>query len=280
MKVLITGAGNGIGFAITKYFIERGIFVIATDLRVEKLLALPDDCLAVYRMDVTKDSNIVEIFETIREKYDGIDAIIHSAGIFVGGSLIEVEPSKMEQILNVNILGAYRVNRYFFQLLNNFKSKKIQKSVKPKIIHMSSECGRLTALPFNGPYSISKYGLEAYSDSLRRELSLFNIDVVVIQPGAIATNFESHTVQEYNQNLEQSVFKRQLQQVVKKTIQEYNTSLHPEKVANLCYQILHKKRPKIRYKIGNNLLRCFLDLLPDHWIDFAIKKYMENIKQS
>ncbi len=275
MKVLITGAGNGIGFAITQYFIKRRICVIATDIHVDKLLELPKDFLDVYRMDATDDKNIGQIYEQISLKHEIIDVIIHSAGIFVGGSLIEVESSRMEQILDVNILGAFRVNKHFFPLLNKKK-----KSRKSKIIHMSSECGRLTALPFNGPYSISKYGLEAYSDSLRRELSLFNIDVVVIQPGAIATSFETSTVQEYKQNLEKTVFKKQLQQVVQKTIEEYTASLNPEKVAQLCYKVIYKKRPKLRYKIGNNLLRCFLDLFPDRWIDFAIKKYMSNNKQS
>ncbi|MHA1407613.1 MAG: SDR family oxidoreductase [Candidatus Heimdallarchaeaceae archaeon] len=261
--ILVTGAANGIGEAITLYLANKGEYVIATDFD-EKALEKYNDNENIFPifLDVTNQPSIDNAFEQIKKKNWLIDCLINNAGIFVGGSIIDVEMKDFEKILNINVLGYVRVTKAFFPLLNKEQGK---------IINISSEVGRIS-FPFNAPYSMSKYAIEAFSDALRRELRFIGPKVITIQPGAIKTHLSISTEESYEHYLKGSIFSDQMQRLWK--VLEEEKYGKPIDIAKLIYKILYKKSPKIRYRIHNNRQRRILEFLPAKYVDFLIEKFI------
>ena len=158
--ILVTGAASGIGLAITNFLVEKGDHVIATDINKEALEPLShNNSISTFYVDVTDIESVKKAYEKISEKFSAIDGIVNNAGIFVGGPLVELEARAIEKILSVNVLGAFNITKVFFPMLF---------TTKGRVVNIGSEVGRF-AFPLNGPYSMSKFALEAFSDSLRRE---------------------------------------------------------------------------------------------------------------
>jgi len=170
---LVTGAMGGLGRALTQYIVGRGWRVFAADCDTTALAELPSHhCIKPVFLDVTRTASVEAAFAEIKQQVAQLDAVINFAGILRVGALVEIDEATLRQVLEINLLGTYRVNKTFFPLLR-----------QGRIVNISSETGWHTASPFNGPYAMSKYGIEAYSDALRRELSVYNIPVIKIQPG-------------------------------------------------------------------------------------------------
>ncbi|NPD89547.1 MAG: SDR family NAD(P)-dependent oxidoreductase [Asgard group archaeon] len=261
--VLVTGAASGIGQAITEYLAERGETVIATDFIAEGLKKYNKrkNILPVL-MDVRSSDSINEALKKVESFCDGLDVLVNNAGIFVGGPLVEIDIEEIERIMDINVLGYARVTQAFYSLLKNKGSK---------IINLSSEVARIS-FPFNGPYSMSKYAIEAFSDSLRRELVNFGIKVVIIQPGAMSTGFIEVTkavYQKYSESADfQDIFSRLIPVLEKEKYSD------PIFIAKKIYKIIHKRKPKIRYRVKNNQQRRILEFLPASWADFLINNLM------
>ncbi|MHA1924216.1 MAG: SDR family NAD(P)-dependent oxidoreductase [Candidatus Heimdallarchaeota archaeon] len=262
--VLVTGAASGIGLAITNYLVSHGDHVIAVDINEKALNALnKSDLIAPFVMDITKLASINYVVKEIQKNFSGLDGLVNNAGIFVGGPLIEVEEKEVEKILDVNVLGTFQVTKAMFPLLHKNKGR---------IVNMGSETGRF-AFPLNGPYTMSKFAIEAFSDSLRRELMFLDMKVIHLQLGAVKTQLLADTLSCYTDNFdhENSLFKNQLKTVTKVCEDEVQKGTEPEYVAKLVYRILHKKHPRARYKVKVNKLRRFLEFLPTPLVDYAMK---------
>ncbi len=265
--VLVTGAANGIGLEITKFLAENNDIVIATDFSKESLAKLEGapNIHPIY-MDVTNIDTIHEAAKKIASITDSFDCLINNAGIFVGGPMVEVDLKEMEKIVDVNILGVFRVTKVFFPFLYKAKGK---------IINIGSEAGRFS-YPLNGPYSITKYALESFSDSLRRELMFLGMDVIILEIGACATSLLQKTYCDYdNIDQEKSYFTKQLNLVVKTCENELKRGANPKVVAKRIYRLIHKKRTRARYRIKNNKTRRILEFLPTGLVDFAMKKILK-----
>ena len=263
--VLVTGAASGIGLAITKYLLEKGDHVIAVDINEEGLKKIPkSELLTSYYLDVTKIETIKEAVSKIEDQFDGLDGLVNSAGLFFGGALVEVDEKKMEKILAVNVMGVFNVTKCFFPMLLKNKGR---------IVNIGSETGRF-AFPLNGPYTMTKYALEAFSDSLRREIQIHDMKVIHLQVGAINTPLLYQTFCSYRDdfNHEETKFKKMLETVTKVCEKEMERGAKPVDVAKIVYKGLHKRRPKIRYRVKNNKLRRLLEFLPTSLVDFAMKK--------
>jgi len=263
--VLITGAASGIGLAITEYLAQKGDKVIATDFNKEALAELNGRAnITTFYLDVTDSKSISDVKDKISEIAQGLDGLVNNAGMFVGGPLVEMSEKDVEKIMDVNILGVFRVSKILFPLLLENKGR---------IINMGSEAGRIS-FPLNGPYSMSKYALEAFSDSLRRELMFLGIKVIHLQIGAVNTEFLKRTYSCYAEDLdiEKTLFPALIEKVIPTCEKEFDTCAEPEDIAKAVYRVLHKKRPKARYKIKNNKGRRLLEFLPSSLIDFAILK--------
>ena len=187
------------------------------------------------------------------------------AGIYDLNSLIEMSEEDFIRIFDINVFAIYRVNKTFIPLLKK----------KGKVIMVSSELAPLDPLPFTGIYGITKSVIEKYAYSLRMELQLLDYQVVVIRPGAIDTslidlsatkidNFE-RTTTHYSYNAKR--FKEITSRVE-------NRKIPPIKIANLVYKILNKKKAKYVYKINRNPLLLLLNILPQKFQNWIIKKIL------
>ena len=175
--VVVTGASSGIGAAIAHELAARGFTVFGTIRRPQDGAALVAAGVTPIPMDVTDASGIAAARVTVERALGGrpLAGLVNNAGVPAAGPLELVPLEELRRVLEVNLVGAVAVTQAFLPLL---------KVSRGRIVNMSSLAGR-AALPFLGPYAASKFGLEAVSDSLRRELAPFGVGVIVIEPGNI-----------------------------------------------------------------------------------------------
>lgn len=178
--VLITGASSGIGAAVAQELAEQGFSAFGTIRRPEDGAALAARGVVPVRMDVTDAPSIAAARVAVEAALGGrpLVALVNNAGIPAAGPLELVPLADLRRVLEVNLVGAVAVTQAFLPLLRVSRGR---------IVNMSSVAGR-AAMPFMGLYAASKFGLEAVSDSFRRELSPFGVRVIVIEPGSIQTN--------------------------------------------------------------------------------------------
>src|SRR3989442_11315522 len=179
--VVVTGASTGLGAAIGRHLAGRrgGFRVFGTVRRAEDEAALERAGVSAVRMDVTDSAGIARAREQVERAVAGapLAGLVNNAGIPAAGPLELFPLDELRRVLEVNLVGAVAVTQAFLPLL---------KASRGRIVNMSSVAGR-SALPFLGPYAASKFGLEAISDSLRRELLPFGVKVIVIEPGTFKT---------------------------------------------------------------------------------------------
>lgn len=187
--ILITGASSGIGESACHVLLAKGYEIIAgvrTHEDAAKLKSSGGERLHPLIMDVTDESGMLsardEAAKIIAE--GALVAIFNNAGIVVNGAWLYIPIDAWRQQFEVNVIGVIRTTQLFFPLLA--KARQPGDTHPRRIINMGSVSG-LFASPFIAPYAASKYAMEALSDSLRRELYMYDIQVVVIEGGNIAT---------------------------------------------------------------------------------------------
>lgn len=247
--IIITGAYGGMGRITSKVLSESGYTIFALDKKVEEA----EQNIIPVETDVTDAESVRRAFEFVRSQTDKIYAIVHFAGIYRLDSLVEMGEDAFKGIFDVNVFGAYRVNKEFLPLLKKGS----------RIILTTSELAPLSPLPFTGVYAVTKSTLEKYAFSLRMELQLIGISVSVIRPGAVKTDLLSVSTQEldkfckntriYTYNAER--FSNIVNSVEAK-------SVTPKKIAEKAARALAAKKPKYVYNVNRNPLLRLLDILP------------------
>ena len=240
--VLVTGASTGIGRKITELLAARGVFVYA-GARKEKDLKELDamDNVQSIRLDVTIQEDIDAAVETISNEGRGLYGLVNNAGVAILAPLIEVEESELDFIFDVNIYGAYRITKAFSPLIIESKGR---------VTTISSISGILSGT-FFGPYSMSKHAMEAYSDSLAREMQKFDVKVSVVEPGnynsAIGTTLKKR-MNAQGVDLEGSRYQEEMQAIVDR-VGERSQHKDPDDVAEAVYHALFDTSPKMRYMV-------------------------------
>lgn len=261
-QILLTGAGSGMGKATAEYLASKGCQVFALDI----VPVQPSPNIIPVQVDVTNMQSVQQAYAEVCKHTQGLDAIVHFAGMYHMDSLIEIEEEKLLQIFNINMFGVYRINKVFFPLVLHNKGR---------IILTSSELAPLDPLPFTGLYAITKSTLEKYAYSLRMEVNLLGIRVSVLRPGAVKTNMISAST-------------KALDAMCKKTkLYAYNTSkfqkivnsvesktITPQKIACMVEKIIFCKKPKFVYAINANGALKLLNALPDSWQVGIIKRLL------
>jgi len=263
-KVIITGAAGGLGSATAKYFAAQNWMVFATDCDREALARLENvpNVIPMF-MDVGSTDSVGAAYQQIGRQTESLDGIVNMAGVMEVGSMVEVEESAVLHLLNINALGMFRVNRIFLPMILKGSGR---------IINISSETGWESGGPFNGIYSMSKHAVEAYSDSLRRELMLLGIKVVKIQPGPFKTSMVTTTKQLFIDAAQKSnFFKAQLSFITGMMDAEWEKANPPEIMARVTYRAMTTKNPKINYSVRPDPQRAFLEKLPTKWSDGLFK---------
>ena len=178
--ILITGASSGIGFDSARTLANRGHTVYAAARRVEKMEALKADGVIPIQLDITKEEDILNTLETIKESHQGVDVLINNAGYGLYGAMEDTSLEDARYQFEVNLFGLARLTQLVLPHM--------RKQNFGRIINTSSVGGTIYT-PLGSWYHATKHALEGWSDCLRLEVAPFGIDVIIIEPGAIITEF-------------------------------------------------------------------------------------------
>ena len=240
---LVTGASSGIGKAIAKQLIEDGLVVYVAARRVEKMQDLESLGAMVLKMDITQEEDVKNVVEKIAKNHNSIDVLINNAGYAIYGAMEDTTIEDARKQFEVNLFGLANLTK---SVLPGMRAKK-----SGKIINISSMGGKIYT-PLGAWYHATKHALEGWSDCLRLELSPFNIDVVIVEPGVIKTEFEDvmlAPMMERSGNSAYGEIAHKLEQRMKESYEQGFAS-DPEVIAKVVSQAVKAKKPKTRYAAG------------------------------
>jgi NAD(P)-dependent dehydrogenase (short-subunit alcohol dehydrogenase family) len=257
---LVTGAGGGLGHATAERLLTNGWKVFVADVSRDLLRTSTHDPDAVpIVMDVTNRQSIQNAYDAIARQSERLDAVVNFAGVIGVGSLTDIPEERLARILDVNVMGTYRVNKQFLPMLE---------AAQGRIVNISSETGWQSAAPFNGPYAMSKHAIEAYSTALRRELALLGIKVITIQPGPFRTSMVEGIERAFTEaEAETKRFARVINKLKTLAAKQVNSAHDPGIVAQVVETALTVKRPKPVYSVKPDPLRSSLERLPRRAVD-------------
>ena len=248
---LITGAASGMGRATALKLAQNGYHVFSCDI---KHAAEQIDNITQLTVDVTDTKSIQKAYDYITTITDKLDAVINFAGIIMMNSLVEISEEDFTRIFNINLFGAYRINKTFFPLVNNARGR---------IIITTSELAPNKILPFNAIYAISKKALDAYAQGLTMELGLLDIPVITLRPGAVETPIIGDSTKQMNDlDANTTLYKNTITKFKHIVDKEQGGTIPPSKIADLVFKILNKKRPKHIYKKNISKKLKLLNILP------------------
>ncbi|UCH94438.1 MAG: SDR family oxidoreductase [Candidatus Aminicenantes bacterium] len=254
--ILITGANTGIGRACTEYLAKNGFKVYACARKQRDIDELSQiENVVSIRLDVTKEEDIKTALGIVRAGEEGLFGMINNSAIVVGGPLLDITEEEFAQQLEVNLIGLHRVTRAFAPLILEAKGR---------IIMMGSVNG-VIATPFNGAYCASKFGLEGYSDALRRELLLYGVKVILIQPGLIETSIWDKLIKDLENYKKKEPIIEDLGEIYKKNLikairENRSNFIAPGYVARVIYKVLTSSRPKARYMVTRRVRKMQLKI--------------------
>ena len=241
--VLITGASSGLGRVMAEKIAAAGYFVYAGARKnkdLEQLTAIEN--IQGVKLDVNKQDQIDAAVKTISEAGRGLYGLVNNAGVAVVQPLIEIEEEDFDFQMNVNVYGPYRVTRAFAPLIIESKGR---------ISIIGSISGTLSSATW-GPYSMTKFAMEAYADALADEMRSFGVEVSLIEPGAYRSNIGKSALErmaERNQAADDSQFKEAMDDSVNWLSLFENDHGDPTEVAAAVMKALFDDDPKPRYLV-------------------------------
>lgn len=274
--VLVTGAAGGMGKAGVSALRRAGFGVFALDLyaglssREQMLNALgaaDDELIIPISASVTDESALSEIAVHIKEITDTLYGIVHFAGIYMLDSLVEMDDSAFRKIFDVNVRGAFLVNKTFVSLLDRGS----------RIVIVTSELAVLDPLPFTGVYAVTKAALDKYAYSLRMELQLLGISVSVLRAGAVDTGMLGVSMTALDRFVENTKLYSCNAKRFREIVEGVEAKNIPaEKLAGVALKIVKRKRPRFAYAINRNPLLLLLNILPKRLQLFAIRMVLKD----
>lgn len=237
--VLITGCSSGIGRELSLLLAYEGYEVIATARDVEALKDLPVSLKLP--LDVTDKESISQAVMEVISKYQRIDILINNAGYSVRGAMEEIPLDSIKSMFDVNVFGIVNVIQSVVP--------EMRKNKCGKIINIGSISGKFTQ-PINGAYCASKHAVEAISDALRYELHNHNIQVAVIEPGPIRTNFFITMNEQSDIWLGNPASVYGSLYAVDAKRKEKQIYMQANKAAKIIIKIIKKERLKSRYEVA------------------------------
>ncbi len=280
-NIVITGVSTGIGYSATKNLIENKYRVFGSVRKQEdadKLKKEFGENFYPLLFDVRDESAIeaasIEVEKVVGD--NGVDCLINNSGIALGGPILHLSKEVFKEQFEVNLFGVVSVTNIFSKLLGAYKDSKHC----GKIIMISSVSGK-RSYPFVGPYTASKHALEGFSDSLRRELMLYGIDVILVEPGPIKTAIWDKAPSPDDNPFLGTDYEESLKIFYKEVVIKGKQGLESESVAKLIKQIIEFKKPKTRYVISANKLRDYYlpGLFSDRFFDKIIGKMLRLTKK-
>ena len=242
--VLITGASAGIGKNTAKTLIKAGYTVYVAARRLDQMDDLKQLGGFPLKMDISKEEDVVTGVELIKRNHGGVDILINNAGYATQGPVEEVSLEDARAMYEVNVFGLARLTQLVLPYMREKRSG--------KIINVSSAAGKIY-FALGAWYVSTKHALEGWSDSLRVELKPFGIDVVIVEPGAINTEFSDVSLNPLTENHGKGPYGKMVNTFVnfsRELEQNPKNSSPPSVITKVIVKAIKTKRPRKRYVAG------------------------------
>jgi len=278
-SVVVTGASTGIGWAVAQVLTRRGFHVFGSVRKAadaERLTAAFGEAVTPLVFDVTDEAAVRAAARTVEAALDGrpLAGLVNNAGIAVAGPLLHLPVDEWRKQLEVNLTGVVIATQAFAPLAGARKpADGRSKAVRPgRIVNIGSVGGR-NANPFMAPYCATKFGLEGLSESLRRELLPFGVDVIVVAPGAVATPIWDKAEETDTSIYADTVYAPALDRLRAYMLSIGKSGLPPERIGETVFTALTTARPKVRYTVTPQPMQMLMaDLLPKRTLDRIVGK--------
>ena len=241
--ILVTGASSGIGRNITEKLSAAGHFVYAGARKqadIEALSKLPN--VQGIRLDVTVQTDIDNAVRYVREQKRGLYGLVNNAGVTVFSPLIEVSERDMQFQMDVNLFGPYRITKAFAPLIIESRGR----------ITTTGSIAGIVAGQMLGPYNMSKFAVEGFTDSLAAEMKKFDVQVSVIEPG----NYNSKVISNMKKRMdslaesnEGSRYKKEMARLWTYFTEDRSNHQSPNAVSQAVLHALFSEKPKSRYMV-------------------------------
>lgn len=239
---LVTGASSGLGKAFASALLNEGLSVYAAARRLELMADLATRGATPIKMDITHEDEVKAALERIEREQGGVDVLINNAGFGMFGAMEDTTIDDARYQFEVNLFGLARLTQLVLPSMRNKRAG--------RIINISSMGGKVYT-PLGSWYHASKHAVEGWSDCLRLELSPFNIDVVIIEPGVIATEFGDVMTAPMLKRSGSGPYSKMADAVAAsmKALETRGAS-HPQVIVDLVLKSVRAVKPKTRYAGG------------------------------
>ena len=273
--VVITGVSTGIGYSSAKILCGSGYRVFGSVRKQEDAEKVTSEFGANFTpliFDVTDSKGIQENAEIVKSELlpgEALAGLVNNAGVAMGGPINLIDTDVFRQQFEVNFFGLIEVTKTFLPMLGAVKNSMQQ----GKIINISSISGR-RAHPFVAPYTASKFAVEAFSDALRREMLLYGVDVILIEPGPIKTAIWDKVPDLDDNEFTGTDYEHSLRKFYKMFIEMGKKGFDADIIGNRVKEILQDPSPKTRHVITPNRFINFTlpGILPDRMFDKLVGK--------
>lgn len=273
---VVTGSSSGIGYE-TSLLLARNQFATYASMRnlkksdeLLKIAANERIPLKVIQLDVNEDTSVNNAIDTIVKENGRIDVLVNNAGFDLFGSLEELSIEEIKGQFETNFFGVVRASKAVIPTM--------RKQGSGTIINLSSIGGRVGLVPFNTVYHASKFALEGFTESLRHELAEFNIDVILIEPGFIRSNFMDNIKTAKNYDSNKSPYAKTVQKLFEAFEPMIANSSDPKEVAQVILNAANSSSPNVRYAVGKDaesVLKARTELSDREFEKWVRESYMD-----
>lgn len=270
-SILITGCSSGIGLHAALTLSARGYQVFATARKAQDVADLQAKGLTAYQLDLTNTDSITQAVTQVLEQTGGrLDYLFNNGAYGQPGALEDLPTQVLRDQFETNVFGWHELTKQIIPVM--------KRQGHGRIIQCSSVLG-VVSMAYRGAYNASKYAIEGLTDTLRLELKSANIEVVLLEPGPINTQFRANALLavQANIDIEASDHKVQYQQQIARLSSEKSNApftLEPLHVTQALIHALESKQPKLRYRIttATKIFAVLKRLLPARWLDYLLAK--------
>jgi short-subunit dehydrogenase len=248
---IVTGSSTGSGFETSLLLAKNGYHTYATMRNLDKSTRIKETAkkdnlpIEVLQLDVTDDKSVTDAISEISNKQGSIDVLVNNAGYDVTGAVEELSMDEIKAQFETNFFGAVRVMKAVLPIMRKQKSG---------VIVNTSSIGGLIGVPLNSAYVGSKFALEGFSESMKYELEGFGIKIILIEPGAVQTNFIQNTIlpkKATNSDSPYAEFSKKVSEGVSAAFDMANASV-PSQVAEVILGAIKSEKPNTRYLVGRD----------------------------
>lgn len=252
---VVTGSSSGIGYETSLLLARNQFTTYATMRNLNKSEELKGIAsreripLHITQLNVNDDSSVENAIGSIIKENGKIDLLVNNAGYDLFGSLEEASIEEIREQFETNFFGVVRTTKAVIPAM--------RKQGSGTIVNISSVGGRLGLTPFGTAYHASKFAIEGLTESLRHELADFNINIILVEPGAIRSNFVDNvkTVKGFDSN--KSPYAKTVQQMFQGLETFFASSSHPVDVAQVILNAVNSPSPELRYPVGKDAESIF-----------------------